>query len=177
VAEDAVTSPARNSWIVKSRQDSRPATVVFGEGEAFQLVLHGPPPSKGRPRFTRHGRPYTDASTREAEESVVAAWMAAGRPVLADGPVRVSVVVVVPRPRSHYRSDGTLSAAGLRAGKWWPRRRPDVDNVAKAVMDALSGRAWHDDACVASLEVWRRWAVPGETAPCTQIWVTLLEKP
>jgi Holliday junction resolvase RusA-like endonuclease len=142
--------------------------VAFGEREAFALRIVGPPPAKGRPRFGR-GRTYTDPSTREAEDAVVAAWVDAGAPRLADGPLVLSVTVELARPRSHLRSDGGLSAAGRRAGRH-PRRRPDLDNVAKAVMDALSGRAWRDDADVVALYAVRRWAEPGRPG-CTTVFV------
>jgi Holliday junction resolvase RusA-like endonuclease len=40
-------------------------------------------------------------------------------------------------------------------------QKPDIDNLAKAVMDAMSG-CWHDDCQVADLTVRKRWCTVGE---------------
>lgn len=31
--------------------------------------------------------------------------------------------------------------------------KPDADNIAKLVLDALNGKAWHDDSQITSLDV------------------------
>lgn len=36
--------------------------------------------------------------------------------------------------------------------------KPDLDNLAKGVMDALNGIAWHDDSQIVKLELTKRWA-------------------
>lgn len=41
--------------------------------------------------------------------------------------------------------------------------REDVDNVAKAVLDALTCVAWHDDKQVADLHVKKRYGDTGYT--------------
>lgn len=45
-----------------------------------------------------------------------------------------------------------------------PRPKPDVDNYAKGVMDAITDaeRLWEDDYQVACLTVTKRWAPEGE---------------
>jgi len=73
-----------------------------------------------------------------------------GRPPLS-GPVEVRLLVVV-RPPLRLQP-----AAG--ATRSWCARKPDVDNVAKGVLDALTdGGAWADDAQVCALVVHRCWA-------------------
>ena len=141
----------------------------------LEIIVDGKPAGKGRPRFnTATGRAYTDGKTESAESRVVAAWHAAGRPRLPDGPVYVAVEIAVARPQNHWKRDGTLSAAGDRAA--WPVRKPDIDNALKLVMDALNGCAYRDDVDVVHSWVVRRWCNPGEnehtrirlrTAPAT----------
>lgn len=46
----------------------------------------------------------------------------------------------------------------------WLTRRPDVDNLVKAVMDALNGLAWADDAQVCLLTVRKMRVSQGERA-------------
>jgi Holliday junction resolvase RusA-like endonuclease len=80
--------------------------------------------------------------------------------------VHVEIRAGMPRPLSHWLARDP--ARGLRTGApaaWHHTGKPDVDNVAKAVLDALGPwprRAapilWQDDSCVASLRVQREWA-------------------
>lgn len=91
------------------------------------LVIHGPPPSKQRPRFGRGGRVYTPAESRAAEE-------------------RTSVFI-----RSSVQTPHTGNIA-LGCVFFRPnRQRIDVDNMLKHVCDAANGIAWHDDSQVTTL--------------------------
>lgn len=76
--------------------------------------------------------------------------------------LKLRLVFILPRPKSHYRSganSGMLKpeAPFLHTGK------PDADNFAKAVMDAMTVlRFWQDDAQVAELQVRKTYGeVPG----------------
>ena len=127
----------------------------------IELTVAGRPTGKGRPRFNpRTGHARTDDATRLGEARVIEAWMNAGSQRLSDGPVHLTVEVVVARPKSHYRVDGTLTAAGARS--LVPLRKPDLDNAIKLIMDALNGCACRDDVDVVSISAWRRWCRAGE---------------
>ncbi len=128
--------------------------------DRLSLEVPGPPRGKGRPRFTRNGRPYTPADTIDAEDRVRTAWELAGRPRLPDGAFTLHVDVHVKRPKDHRLRDGTLSAAGRRAV--FPTSRPDLDNVVKLIADALNGLAWHDDAHAVNITATRLWS-PDDT--------------
>lgn len=128
---------------------------------AFTLAIPGPPAGKARPRFVRAtGRTYTPDTTVRAEDRVRNAWHQAGRPWLGDGPLAIHVEVVVARPRSHYRVNGELSAAGVRATR--PTRKPDLDNVLKLLADSMNGCAFKDDAQIVQASLCRRWAARDE---------------
>jgi len=43
----------------------------------------------------------------------------------------------------------------------WHTQRPDLDNLAKAVLDAFHGIVYLDDASVVSLFLWKKWGYPG----------------
>ena len=106
---------------------------------------------KARPRFTRQGRTYTDGRTERAMDEV--AWRF--REVLAQGgrggevptfggdPVEVSIRVHCELPKSRPK----------RVESEEYTVTPDVDNVAKLVLDALNGVAWEDDQQVVGLTV------------------------
>ena len=43
----------------------------------------------------------------------------------------------------------------------WHVQRPDLDNLAKAVLDALHGIAYFDDAVVDEMKLSKTWGEPG----------------
>lgn len=61
-----------------------------------------------------------------------------------DGPVWVGVNFYLPRPKSHFRS-GKYAHMLKPSAPWAPVVKPDGDNLEKAIWDALSGVAFHDD--------------------------------
>ena len=104
---------------------------------------------KQRARTTRNGS-YTPAETRRAMEAVATEWMRAtsgrGLPRPLFGPHEaVAVAITTYRPLPASRPARVESEADTY--------RPDLDNVAKLVLDALDGLAWADDAQVTYLEV------------------------
>jgi len=119
---------------------------------AVTFIVPGEPVAKGRPRFSTRGgktRTYTPTKTAEAEWSIrLYAVAAFGNQEVFDGPVRVRLVFVLRRPKS-------VSAKK----RPWPSVKPDVDNLAKTVLDALSAAvAWIDDSLVCILEVEKMYA-------------------
>lgn len=88
---------------------------------------------------------FTPAKQRTYMKSVGLFANAAmkGRAPLA-GPLWLSVTAVYPFPRS-------WPAAKRASTIVWKTSRPDVDNLAKLVGDALNGICWADDAVIAQL--------------------------
>jgi len=88
-------------------------------------------------------------------------------PVYAEGPVSVEIVATFTRPASECRKRDPRPAE--------PRaKKPDAENVAKCVLDALTGLAWTDDAQVARLLVTKLTGAQGE-APGLLVRVTRIE--
>lgn len=98
---------------------------------------------KGRPRFTRGGRPYTPKATRDYERAIRESFEnATGRPPEPfSGQIAVCIKTYRQLPKSTPKS--VRSEPDIH--------KPDIDNVAKIVLDALNGVAWEDDAQVVSL--------------------------
>lgn len=69
---------------------------------------------------------------------------------LIEGPVEVALWFVLPRAKSSRRS--------VR----WAARRPDLDKLVRAGLDALTGVAYADDAQVSLLAANKVLADPGE---------------
>jgi Holliday junction resolvase RusA-like endonuclease len=125
----------------------------------IELRIDGKPTGKGRPRFA-NGRVFTDSQTEAAEARIERAWEQAGKPRIPDGPIAFTLEIVVQRPKTHRKQNGTLTAAGQRAP--WPCRKPDADNALKLAMDALNKRAYRDDVDIVHAWVVRRWATSDE---------------
>lgn len=122
----------------------------------LQFTVPGEPQGKGRPRFTRQGRAYTPAKTVEYEQRIAGLAEAAMRPFAGPTalPCYVRVDVHKGIPKSWTRARRIRALDGLEVpGK------PDLDNVAKAVLDALNGVAYADDAQVVKLVVTKAYSM------------------
>ncbi len=88
-------------------------------------------------------------------DAIATAARAAGAGVHGE-PVGVLIDLVWERPKSHMRKSGVKPDAPQ-----FPRC--DVDNAAKAVLDALNGVAWEDDSQVCSLTVAKHYGTEART--------------
>lgn len=136
----------------------------------IRLEVKGTPRAAGRPRFARIGngvRTYPDPRDEPAKQAIVAEWTRQGRPKL-DGPWNASISATFPRPPSHWNKSG-LSAAGRRS----VAPQPDVDNVAKIVLDCLvKAGAVSDDRHCLGLLVTKRWAADRESEGLVDVSLT-----
>tara|TARA_A100000171_G_C2103532_1_gene131027 strand:+ start:318 stop:656 length:339 start_codon:yes stop_codon:yes gene_type:complete len=77
------------------------------------------------------------------------------------GPLSLELNFVFTRPKTVKR-------------KGWKDTKPDLDNVVKACMDALTNaNVWEDDKQVCELTARKRWAEPHETPRAEFILKTL----
>jgi len=96
-----------------------------------------------------HGSP----GLKRWRTAVSSAAQAACR-VPTDRAVLVTVVFYMPRPKDHHRANGALKVWAPA----YPAVRPDVDRLARAVLDAITGPILADDAQVAALEAHKVYA-------------------
>ena len=68
-----------------------------------------------------------------------------------EGAISVSMVFHMPRPKSHYRS-GKYSHLLKDMSPRKHTSRPDIDNITKFYLDAMTGLFWKDDSSVCSIE-------------------------
>ena len=71
----------------------------------------------------------------------------APRPPL-ENPLQVQVTIRIQKPKSKGKKH------------CWPTSRPDADNYAKLVLDALNGVLWRDDSQVVRLFVEKAYCTP-----------------
>ena len=123
----------------------------------IKFTVTGIPVGKGRPRFTRTGHTYTPEKTAAYEEKVRLCWKTQTGSGFAGGvPLKASIIAYFPIPKSASKKkaaamDGTFHTS-----------RPDADNVAKAILDALNGYLYPDDSAV---QIDRCWKVYTNGAP------------
>ena len=140
--------------------------------QRFKLIaiefVEGDPKAQPRPRaFSRGGvaRVY-DPGTAEGWKSKIAAKFRTHIGRATNQAVCVQISLLFRRPKSHFR---TGRNAGLlrTAAPVHHTRKPDTDNAAKAVLDALAVGSGigviGDDANVVLLIVEKAWANPGES--------------
>jgi Holliday junction resolvase RusA-like endonuclease len=133
----------------------------------ISFSVAGDPKGQPRPRaFAMRGvgGKYSarvfDPGTAEAwKQQIAVAAMPMRPPAPFTGPVALKIAFVFRRPKSHFRSNGELKPDAPR----YSTAKPDADNCAKAVMDALTqlGAFWRDDAQVVELRVWKDYGKTG----------------
>lgn len=105
----------------------------------IQFTVPGPPQGKARPRFAK-SRTYTPQNTVAYEKLVRVKYRSAAIGVVpAEGAVSVTVLACYPIPKSASKAQRVKMLTGALK----PTKKPDADNVAKIICDALNGLAYH----------------------------------
>ena len=126
------------------------------------FLVPGEPVGKGRPRIGKvgaHARMFTPAKTASYEGLIALAGTEAmaGR-MLLEGAVMVEMRIVLAIPQSMSKKRKAMAVAG----ELFPTKKPDMDNVIKAIYDGLNGVVWKDDVQVVDAFVRKRYGeVPG----------------
>jgi Holliday junction resolvase RusA-like endonuclease len=81
-------------------------------------------------------------------------------PLAPRGAVVVMATFVFPRPKGHFGTGRNADALRESAPKWHVTK-PDGDKLIRALLDALTGTAYHDDAQVDGIQAKKRYASPG----------------
>ena len=119
------------------------------------------PVAKARPRVTMVGgraRAYTPKKSADYERHIAREWAHERQ----SGAVRLDIVFGMPIPQSWSKKQQDAAASGLIL----PSKKPDIDNLIKAVMDALNGVAYDDDNQVIELSAKKVYAPEPYVAIC-----------
>lgn len=121
----------------------------------IEFKYMGEPIGKGRPRVTARGgkfaHAYTPKKTKDFEDAIRFEFMASNcekMPVYdKDTPLYVVLKFGfrVPKSYSKKKREACLN------GKIFPTKKPDTDNIIKAVLDALVGAAYADDSQIITI--------------------------
>ena len=119
----------------------------------IEFFVPGTPVGKGRPRAARRGAGvvmFTPEKTAGYEALVAATAsnaMRAEAGPLFTGPLEAVLEMRIPIPASWSKAHKAAALAGTEQ----PTSKPDIDNVAKAILDACNGVVFRDDAQVVML--------------------------
>lgn len=118
----------------------------------------GDPHGKGRPKFARRGnfvQTYTDAKTVSYEDLVrFHANIAMIDLAPIEGPVAVYIYIKLAVPKSYSKKRTEACLSGLER----PTKKPDWDNVAKSICDAMNGIVYQDDTQIVDAYVTKVYA-------------------
>lgn len=119
----------------------------------------GVPVGKGRPRFSTQGgfvRAITPEKTVNYETLVRLSYQQQIGAFMFDKdiPLRAIIRAFFPIPKSTSKK----KREQMRDLRILHTKRPDVDNVIKAVLDALNGVAYYDDSQVAEVVISKAYA-------------------
>jgi Holliday junction resolvase RusA-like endonuclease len=122
----------------------------------MKIFIPGEPIAQPRVKVSTKGgfaRAYTerDHPIHVYKQAVRLAYVNAGGEVL-EGPVSIKIVCLFDRPKSHSKKRRQYTEPKTT--------KPDLDNVGKAILDALNEIAYNDDGQVYRLTV-EKWYVGG----------------
>ena len=126
------------------------------------FVVPGEAVGKGRPRVSTiggHARMFTPQKTANYETLIAMAAQQAmqGRELIA-GPVLLEMKIAV----SVAQSWSKKKTAEALAGDVMPTKKPDADNVLKAICDGINGIVFKDDVQVVNVSLSKRFSeTPG----------------
>lgn len=121
-----------------------------------EFTVPGMPQAKSRPRFVRGtGRTYTPKTTVYYENLVKVSFTEQVKNwTITDKPCAASIVAFFPIPKSVSRPKRAL----MIMDKIKPTRKPDLDNIAKSILDSLNGIAWNDDSQIVNIWISKHYA-------------------
>ncbi len=89
---------------------------------------------------------------------------------IPDMPFSIKLYFSMPRPKAHFTKRGLRDGAPV-----FHRSTPDIDKLARAVLDALTSIVWKDDSQVAVMVTHKIYSdTPGvtiEVEPIAPVWV------
>ena len=115
----------------------------------------GKPKGKDRPRRGKGKTMYTPKATVEYEDLVRWAFTGAydGETWFDNEPLTVSIIAYYQPNKKTTKVERQRLAMGVL----FPVKKPDADNIAKIICDALNEVAYRDDAQVVNLRVMKRY--------------------
>lgn len=123
-----------------------------------KFTIPGIPVPKARPRVVK-GHTYTPKKTKDYETLVKDVYALTVGEYLGDSAIVATIDLYFPIPESYSKS----KKRRIADGEIKHTKRPDVDNCAKAILDALNEVAYKDDSQIVESRITKHYAIDGET--------------
>ena len=123
-----------------------------------RFTVPGEPKGKARPRVYRdnagNSRAVTPKETITYENLVKWVYQNTPGATKLDGELEARIIAMYSIPKSMTKKNRQL----IDEGKLHPTKKPDLDNVAKIVLDSLNGIAYSDDSQIVKLTVEKHYS-------------------
>ena len=125
----------------------------------IEFTVIGKPKGQPRARRQQYGKGvYTPSSSDDFRDAVRSTALPLRPPAPIAVPVSISLSYFLQRPKTHFKKGKLRPEAPT-----WAPRKPDVDNLAKLVLDVLTKLGfWLDDDQVVWLIVTKQYCDPPE---------------
>ena len=136
----------------------------------IKLSILGEPKAQKRHRHVRMGnfvRQYDPSASDKGDFLSIVQYNAPKEPFC--GALAVAIRFYFTRPKSHFKT-GKNSHIMKDTAPLWHTSKPDVDNMAKFLMDSLNKIYWKDDSYIADCWITKQY----DDKPRTEIDITLL---
>lgn len=121
----------------------------------YGFILNILPTAQARPRFTGRGFAYKSKEQRANEDTLAACLLPYKPTAPFEGALCVTIFANFPVPKSTSKK----KAKEMLEGKIHPTKKPDADNVAKNLLDAMTRlQFWRDDVQVTTVICRKRYA-------------------
>lgn len=122
--------------------------------KTIKFIVPGEPQGKARPIVKKNGHAFTPTKTKAYEAFIQACYINTCQEVknTYTGRVEARIIAYYKIPKSDSKKKKLAKAEGILR----PLKKPDLDNIAKAILDALNGVAYKDDCNVVALQI-EKW--------------------
>jgi Holliday junction resolvase RusA-like endonuclease len=119
----------------------------------IEFTVPGEPKGKARPRMsTKTGRTYTPGPTIQYENWVKQCFMLCDSKAILEGQITAEIDCYYSIPKSATKG----KKLAMKHNIVRPTKKPDIDNVAKAILDSLNTMAYKDDSQIVECVI-RKW--------------------
>lgn len=123
----------------------------------YEFEVPGKVIGKGRPRLNSYtGVVYTPTRTKDYE-SLVEQYFLLKYPRFKalEGRIKVSIIAYFSIPKTTKKTD----INEMLENNISPTKKPDIDNIVKAILDSMNKFAFNDDNQITKLEVEKKYAI------------------
>lgn len=123
----------------------------------IRFMVPGEPTGKARPRVYRvNGQTRTTTPEKTLSYENLVKWIVSESMQVEKltGEIEANIKAFYSIPKSMTKKNRQL----IEEGKLHPTKKPDLDNVAKIILDALNGIAYKDDSQVVRLHIEKEYA-------------------